>query len=63
MTGVHAVHLTIGIGAVATTLFRVWSGRTAWRQNALLHTLGLYWHLIDVIWIFLYPLFYLVGRG
>lgn len=62
MTGIHAVHLSIGIGAVAVTLWRVARKRAAWRETNLLHNLGLYWHLVDLIWIFLYPLLYLVGR-
>ncbi|EKE44602.1 heme/copper-type cytochrome/quinol oxidase, subunit 3 [Oceaniovalibus guishaninsula JLT2003] len=63
MTGIHAVHLTIGIGAVLTVAWVVAKGRTDWTQSGTLHGLALYWHLIDVIWIFLYPLLYLVGRG
>lgn len=63
MTGVHAVHLCIGIGAVAITFWRVRAGRFDWQRTGLLHVLGLYWHLIDLIWIVLYPLLYLMGRG
>jgi cytochrome c oxidase subunit 3 len=63
MTAVHAVHLSIGIGAVVLAALRLWRGTLEWRKTAFLHVLGLYWHLIDVIWIFLFPLFYLLGRG
>lgn len=63
MTGVHAVHLSIGLGAVAITLWRVRAERFDWQNTALLHVLGLYWHLIDLIWIVLYPLLYLMGRS
>ena len=62
MTALHAVHLTIGVGAVTTTAIRVWLDRFDWRNTGLLHVLGLYWHLIDVIWIVLFPLLYLLGR-
>lgn len=62
MTAVHALHLTVGICAVAFTAWRVWQNRFDWRGTAFLHVLGLYWHLIDVIWIFLFPLLYLLGR-
>ena len=62
MTAIHAVHLTVGIGAVGTTLWRIARRHAAWRETNLLHTLGLYWHLVDLIWIFLYPLLYLLGR-
>ncbi len=62
MTALHAAHLTVGI--IAVTLFYLWvrSDRFDWAQSGSLHALGLYWHLIDVIWIFLYPILYLVGR-
>lgn len=62
MTGLHAVHLTIGIAVVAVVAF------LAWRRgyNAAYHTpvelTGLYWHLVDIVWVFLYPLLYLNGR-
>lgn len=62
-TAVHAVHLSIGIGAVALAALRLWLGTLDWRGTAFLHVLGLYWHLIDVIWIFVFPLYYLLGRG
>ncbi|WP_299843621.1 cytochrome c oxidase subunit 3 [uncultured Jannaschia sp.] len=63
MTGVHAIHLTIGIGAVLWTAFVVLTDRTDWTRSGTLHGLALYWHLIDVVWIVLYPLLYLAGRG
>lgn len=62
MTGLHAVHLTIGIVAVAAYFLWVRADRFAWARSGSLPALGLYWHLIDVIWIFLFPLLYLVGR-
>ena len=62
MTGIHAVHLSLGIGVVGVTLWRIWMRQAAWRETNLLHNVGLYWHLIDLVWVFLYPLLYLVGR-
>lgn len=62
MTAVHAVHLTVGVTAVSITAWRLARGSLVWRDTAFLHVLALYWHLIDVIWIFLFPLFYLLGR-
>jgi cytochrome c oxidase subunit 3 len=60
-TGVHAVHLTIGVIAV---LWMSWRLRKPpfpdWRADEI-DVLGLYWHFVDAIWIFLYPLFYLVS--
>lgn len=62
MTAVHAVHLSVGIAAVALTALRLHRGTLAWEGTGYLLVLGLYWSLIDVIWIFLYPLLYLMGR-
>ncbi|MRX49915.1 cytochrome c oxidase subunit 3 family protein [Paracoccus sp. S-4012] len=62
MTGLHTVHLVIGVGALGLTAWRLWRGRLAWRGTGFLHVLGLYWHFVDVIWIFLFPLLYLMGR-
>ena len=62
MTGLHAIHLTIGIGIVGVVAL------LSWRRgyNAEYHTpveiTGLYWHLVDIVWVFLYPLLYLNGR-
>lgn len=53
MTGLHAVHLAIGIGAVS------WISARAASRDAVEIT-GLYWHFVDVVWIFLYPVIYLV---
>ena len=60
MTGLHAIHLTIGIGVVA------WLWRHARRFGAGYHApielSGLYWHFVDVVWVFLYPMLYLLER-
>jgi cytochrome c oxidase subunit III len=62
MTGVHAIHLTIGIVLIARLALV-----TALRQLPLtspeIQTTALYWHLVDIIWIVLYPLRYLAGRS
>lgn len=63
LTGLHAVHLTVGIGAILVVARLVARGAVDWTRTGLLAGLGLYWHLIDVVWIVLYPLLYLVGRG
>ncbi|HET9651124.1 MAG TPA: cytochrome c oxidase subunit 3 [Usitatibacter sp.] len=60
-TGIHALHLAVGVAAV---LWMSWRLRRpplpAWRADEI-DVLGLYWHFVDAIWIFLYPLFYLVN--
>jgi cytochrome c oxidase subunit 3 len=60
MTGLHALHLTIGLGVLA------WLWRHARRFGPAYHApvevSGLYWHVVDVVWVFLYPMFYLLER-
>lgn len=59
MTGLHAVHMIIGIGIMATLAVLIRAGKG--RKYMNIEIAGLYWHLIDIIWVFLYPFFYLVG--
>jgi len=62
MTGLHALHLVLG---VAATLLFALGLRRGWRAllpPQRLEALGLYWHFVDAVWIFLYPMLYLVGR-
>jgi cytochrome c oxidase subunit 3 len=61
MTGLHALHVLIGMGLLATVLVLVRRGRVNPGHPVLLENSGLYWHLVDMIWIFLFPLFYLIG--
>lgn len=59
-TGLHAVHLSIGILLLIALSFRLALGSIKLPERAIvLVTAGLYWHLVDVIWVFLYPVFYL----
>lgn len=62
MTGLHAVHLTIGIILVASMLVLARRERISPEHYLPLDLVGLYWHFIDVIWVFLYPMLYLIGR-
>jgi cytochrome c oxidase subunit 3 len=60
-TGLHALHLVIGIALVS--VFAAGAGRgRPWARAPRLQVVGLYWHFVDVVWIFLYPLLYLVLR-
>jgi len=63
MTGAHAVHLSIGILVVAAIAVLAARGRFSAAYHTPVVLTGLYWHFIDVVWIFLYPLFYLVARS
>jgi len=61
MTGVHALHLAIGVGLVAWAAVRLREPPTELSRRDTVECLGLYWHFVDAIWIVLYPLIYLVG--
>lgn len=63
MTGLHAIHIIIGLGVLAAVLLAIARGKVRQGRTTFLETAGLYWHLVDVIWIFLYPLFYLISGG
>jgi cytochrome c oxidase subunit 3 len=62
-TALHALHLLIGIGLVSGLIFRLLLHRLPLPQhNTTVEVIGLYWHLVDIIWVFLYPVLYLIGR-
>ena len=60
MTGLHAFHVIVGMILLTIIFFRVKNGYITPEKNVLLENGGLYWHLVDLIWIFLFPLLYLV---
>jgi cytochrome c oxidase subunit 3 len=60
MTGLHAIHIIVGMVLLGWVLVRVKQGRVHKDRFAFLENGGLYWHLVDLIWIFLFPLFYLI---
>ena len=62
MTGLHALHMVIGIGLLTTLLVLARRGRFTPEYNAPVEISGLYWHFVDIVWIFLFPLLYLIGR-
>ena len=62
MTGVHALHLTIGIGVMTVIAFLAWRGHFSPAYHNPVEIAGLYWHFVDIVWIFLLPILYLVGR-
>lgn len=62
MTGMHALHMIIGIGLMAVLALRAWQGRFSPTYYAPVEIVGLYWHFVDIVWIFLFPLLYLLGR-
>ncbi len=62
MTGLHALHIIVGIGVLLVMLFLSWRGTIAIDYYSPIETSGLYWHFVDIVWIFLFPLLYLIGR-
>jgi cytochrome c oxidase subunit III len=61
MTGLHALHLSVGAALVTGLIVLAWCRRFTAAYHTPVEVIGLYWHLIDVIWVFLFPLFYLIG--
>ena len=60
MTGLHALHMIIGIGFFTWLLFAAWRGRFTPEYNTPVEMGGLYWHFVDIVWIYLFPLLYLI---
>jgi cytochrome c oxidase subunit 3 len=61
MTGLHALHVLLGVGVILWARSRVRRGLVTAERGILLENIGLYWHLVDLVWIFLFPLFYLIS--
>ena len=61
MTGLHALHMIIGFGILARLTVMAQRGRFNAEYYAPLEVSGLYWHFVDIVWIFLFPLLYLIG--
>ena len=62
MTGLHALHMIIGIAILAVLTWQAWRGAFTPAYYSPVELTGLYWHFVDIIWIFLFPLLYLIGR-
>lgn len=62
MTGLHALHMVIGLGIFAWLLTKAWKGAFSPVYYGPVEVCGLYWHFVDIVWIFLFPLLYLLGR-
>jgi cytochrome c oxidase subunit III len=61
LTGVHALHMVIGAGILTTLIIMAARGRFSPQRYNAVEVSGLYWHFVDIVWIFLYPLLYLIG--
>ncbi len=61
MTGLHALHMIIGMGIMLVLIPLAWKGRFTPDSHNYIEGFGLYWHFVDIVWIFLFPLLYLLG--
>ncbi len=62
MTGMHALHMIIGIAILGFMIVRARAGAYTSGHVTFVENFGLYWHFVDIIWIFLFPLLYLISR-
>jgi cytochrome c oxidase subunit III len=62
MTGLHALHMVIGAGLLFWLLKESFAGRFTPQWNTPVEIVGLYWHFVDIVWIYLFPLLYLIDR-
>jgi cytochrome c oxidase subunit 3 len=62
MTGLHALHMVVGVSILSWLLFHALRGRFTAEYMTPVDVAGLYWHFVDIIWIFLFPLLYLIDR-
>lgn len=63
MTGLHALHMVIGIAILAVFTVQAKRGRFSQEYFTPIDIIGLYWHFVDIVWIFLFPLLYLISRA
>ncbi|MBV6458141.1 MAG: Cytochrome c oxidase subunit 3 [Fimbriimonadaceae bacterium] len=62
MTGLHGIHVAAGILVIGTLMYMTWKKYPQVESYIPTEMIGLYWHFVDLVWIFLYPLFYLIPR-
>ena len=63
MTAIHSVHLIVGIGCVLWLVSETYRGKIPPANYSTVEVVSLYWHLVDMIWLFLMPMLYLAGAG
>ena len=63
MTAMHALHMVIGIGIMIVLVMLTLTGRYSAQYYSPIEMAGLYWHFVDIVWVFLFPLLYLVDRS
>lgn len=60
MTGMHALHMVVGFGVIFVLLYMAYKGKFGPTRTMPVHFFGFYWHFVDIVWVFLYPMYYLV---
>ncbi len=60
MTGLHAIHMVVGMAILAVIAWWAFRGTTSLKQANFVEMMGLYWHFVDIVWIFLFPFLYLI---
>ncbi len=60
LTGLHAMHVAVGLVAVGYLMIRIYNGGFTSTKHVAVENVGLYWHFVDIVWMFLFPLFYLI---
>jgi cytochrome c oxidase subunit III len=63
MTGLHALHMIIGIAIMMVITWMAWGGKFDAHYYTPVEMTGLYWHFVDIVWIYLFPLLYLIDRS
>jgi cytochrome c oxidase subunit 3 len=62
LTGMHAIHMLVGVGIFTVITIMAWRGDFTPQYHTPLEIAGLYWHFVDIVWIYLFPLLYLIDR-
>jgi cytochrome c oxidase subunit III len=62
MTGLHALHMVIGVALLLWFIWRAWRGDFGPEYYSPVEVMGLYWHFVDIVWIFLFPFLYLIHQ-
>ena len=62
MTGMHALHMIVGVGLFSLLAWWAWRGKYSSNYYTPIENAGLYWHFVDIVWIYLFPLLYLIDR-
>jgi cytochrome c oxidase subunit 3 len=61
MTGLHATHMVVGIVILLILVYMAWRRRLPTERAIIVHNTGLYWHFVDLVWVYLFPFFYLIS--